>query len=201
MKKLVTTLVAFGLTASAGWWLAKACAPDYWIAVFSYSRHPDMPRTGFIDGRLGILQPTFARSYLIIAYRYLNGIGLNAREREQARDYYFDRATGEWDHLGADWPGEWQAARSRIRTPPPPNASPLITSGQMAYHPETHSFVLNCAGDAYRIALHTLEERRARFGPASAALARGWRRRMPYFRIASAAEERCRRQQAPTCRR
>jgi len=50
---------------------------------------------------------------------------------------------------------------------------PLITGGQLAYNAETHSFALNCAEDAFRVAIHTLEERRGRFGVASQAF-RSW---------------------------
>jgi hypothetical protein len=92
MRRIVLAF-ALVLVAATGWRLAQACAPDFFRAVFSYARHPDLPRTEFIDGRLGVLQPTFARSYLVIAYRYLNGIGMNPKEREQARDYYKDRGT------------------------------------------------------------------------------------------------------------
>ncbi len=168
-----TTLAAiFVLVAATGWQFAKACAPDFFRAVFSYVRHPDLPRTEFIDGRLGVLQPTFARSYLVLAYRYLNGIGMNPREREQARDYYKDRATGSWDHTGTDWPKQWHAARSRIKSPAAPQTA-LITGGQLAYDPETHSFALNCAEDAFRVAIHTLDARRNRFGVNSPAF-RSW---------------------------
>jgi hypothetical protein len=167
MKRL-TCLAAVLALLPASWWLAKACAPDFMVAVFSYHRHPDLPRTGFIDGRLAVLQPTFARSYLVIAYRYLNGIGLNPREREQARDYYKDRATGAWDHTGTDWAAEWRTVRARIKSPPAP-AVRLITGGTLAYDPETHSFALNCADDAFRIAIHTLDARRTQFGIAGAA--------------------------------
>ena len=163
---------AFILLAATGWRLARACGPDFFRAVFSYARHPDLPRTEFIDGRLGVLQPTFARSYLVIAYRYLNGIGMDPREREQARDYYKDRYTASWDHMGTDWPARWWEVRSRIKSPPPPPA-PLITGGQLAYNAETHSFALNCAEDAFRVAIHTVEERRGRFGVASQAF-RSW---------------------------
>ncbi|HTB17412.1 MAG TPA: hypothetical protein VK708_04815 [Bryobacteraceae bacterium] len=156
----------------AGWWLARACAPDFLVAVFSYYRHPDLPRTEFIDGRLGVLQPSFARSYLIVAYRYLNGVGLSAGEREQARDYYKDRATRDWDGTGTDWASAWQYARARIQSPKAPKVR-LITSGTRAYDPETHSFALNCAEDAFRIARQTLEERRRRFGATSQAF-RSW---------------------------
>ena len=161
------------VVASAGWRVARGCAPDFFRAVFSYVRHPDLPRTEFIDGRLGVLQPTFARSYLVIAYRYLNGIGMNPREREQARDYYKDRVTGWWDHLGNDWPAQWRAARSQIKSPPAPRTTSLITGGQLAYNPENHAFELNCAEDAFRVATHTLDSRRARFGTGSPAF-RSW---------------------------
>lgn len=171
MKRILLT-VTLVVLAAAGWRFAKACAPDFYRAVFSYVRHPDLPRSGFIDGRLGILQPTFARSYLVIAYRYLNGVGMNPREREQARDYYKDRATDSWDHTGTDWPARWRAVRSQIKSPPAPQTS-LITGGQLAYDPETHSFALNCAEDAFRVAVHTLDARRSRFGVASQAF-RSW---------------------------
>jgi hypothetical protein len=164
--------VAAIAVVAAGWQLASACAPDFARAVFSYVRHPDLPRTEFIDGRLGVLQPTFARSYLVIAYRYFNGMGMSRGEREQARDYYKDRETGRWDRTGTDWPARWRAVRAQIKSPAPPQTT-LITGGQLAYDPETHNFSLNCADGAFRIAVQTLEARRSRFGAQSPAL-REW---------------------------
>jgi hypothetical protein len=174
MKRFYLPVVAaaLALLAPTGWWLAKACAPDFLVAVFSYHRHPDLPRTEFVDGRLGVLQPTFARSYLVIAYRYLNGVGLDTGEREQARDYYKDRATNQWDKIGTDWATEWDDLRSRIKSPPAPPTR-LITGGTLKYDPETHAFALNCADDAFRIATQTLNARRRQFGAASAAF-RSW---------------------------
>jgi hypothetical protein len=172
MKRALVLAVLFAAFVPAGWWLAKACAPDFFVPVFTYKRHPDLPRSGFINGRLGVLQPTFARSYLVIAYRYLNGIGMNPREREQARDYYKDRETGSWDHTGTDWPAAWREVRSRIKSPPPPPTR-LVTGGQLTYDRDTHSFALNCAEDAFRVAVHTLDARRSQFGVSSAAF-RSW---------------------------
>jgi len=169
--KRIAILAALALASGGVWRLARACAPDFYRAVFTYVRHPDLPRSAFIDGRLGVLQPTFARSYLTIAYRYLNGIGMNPQEREQARDYYADRG-GNWNDLGEDWPKRWRIARARIAAPPAPTTS-LIGGGQLTYDPETHSFILNCAEDAFRVALHTLDERRRQFGAASPAF-RSW---------------------------
>jgi len=166
MSRSIGLAIAITLVGASGWWFAKACAPDFLTAVFSYARHPDLPRSAFIDGRLGVLQPSFARSYLVIAYRHLNGIGLNQREREQARDYYKDRATGAWDHSGTDWVAQWHEVRSRIQSPPAPRTM-LITEGQLGYNSETHSFFLNCAEDAFRSAIHALDARRRQFGASS----------------------------------
>ena len=172
MKYLIVSLTIFVTISFLSWKLARASGSFSTVAIFSYKHHPDFPRSEFINGRLGVLQPTFARSYLVIAYRYLNGIGMSAGEREQALDYYKDRDTQDWDHSGEDWPERWRAARARIRFPFPP-ATSLITKGQWAYDPETHSFVVNCLEDAYRVALHTMESRRARFGVSTAAF-RSW---------------------------
>jgi hypothetical protein len=164
--------ILFVILAAAGWRAAQACAPDFFRAVFSYVRHPDLPRTGFINGRLGVLQPTFARSYLVIAYRYLNGIGMNAREREQASDFYADRDTGNWDNLGTSWAWRWRDVRAQIKTPSPPKVS-LVTEGLMRYDPLTHSFALNCAEDGFRVAVRTLQARRSQYGATSPAF-RSW---------------------------
>src|SRR5882762_8641450 len=46
-----------------------------------YSSHPDVPLEKFAGGRLGIVQPTFARSYLVVAYRYASGVPLSKDEQ------------------------------------------------------------------------------------------------------------------------
>jgi hypothetical protein len=55
------------------------CGPFVERAIFTYTVHPDLPLTGYAQGQLGILQPTYARSYLYVAYRYLIGIGVSSR--------------------------------------------------------------------------------------------------------------------------
>ena len=51
----------------------NACGPYFSTAVFTYTLHPDYPLADFAGGKLGLLQPTYAPSYLVVAYRYLNG--------------------------------------------------------------------------------------------------------------------------------
>jgi hypothetical protein len=153
-------------------WYAVACAVDYPVPVFSFRKHPDLPLTRFVSGRLGVLQPTFARSYLVIAWRWMNGTGMSPGEREQAISYYSDRQNGSlyegWVKGGEDWPAHWHKLRASVLNPPPPRVSP-VTNGEFAYDPDAHQFALNCAEDAYRTAVHTFEGRRGRFGAGSAA--------------------------------
>jgi hypothetical protein len=42
--------------------------------------HPDLPLTSYAQGQLGIL-PTYAQSYLYVAYRYLIGMGFDPEEQ------------------------------------------------------------------------------------------------------------------------
>ena len=166
MRRPILSLLAAAMVWAGGWLAIRACGPTFVVAVFSYARHPDFPRDQFLNGRLGVLQPTYARSYLVIAYRYLSGVGFSRQEREQVRGYWEDRASGDWDHVETDWIGKWRAARDRIRgVPRPPDR--LLGGGTSVYSPDTHSFALNCLGDAYRTATQTLEERSRRFGASS----------------------------------
>src|ERR1700690_4021077 len=93
MKQLLGLAAIFFLLVC----IAISCAPEFEVAVFSYHRHPDFPRNPFLDGHLGVLEPSYARSYLYVAYRHLSGVGFNAAEREQVRLYWNDRGSGDWD--------------------------------------------------------------------------------------------------------
>lgn len=152
--------------------IAIACAPVFPKAVFVYARHPDFPRTEYLSGKLGIFEPGYARSYLVIAYRYLNGPGLNAVEREQVRDYWKDRETGDWDNTATDWVTRWEQARLRVHGAKPEKRN-QATQGRYRFDHRDNAFFLNCAEDAYRTAYRTLESRGARFGFRSAAV-RSW---------------------------
>jgi hypothetical protein len=112
--KLLLSLVLFAIFFALLATFAIPCAIDYQVAVFTYRKHPDFPRSEFLAGHLGILQPTYARSYLYVAYRYLSGVGFSSAEREQVRLYWDDRLTGAWDGTGIDWIDRWERARKRI---------------------------------------------------------------------------------------
>ncbi|HZO56325.1 MAG TPA: hypothetical protein VFB63_26700, partial [Bryobacteraceae bacterium] len=141
MKRRAVIAATLLLIPILAWRIAEACAPVFAVAVFHYKRHPDLPRSKFIDGNLGVIQPTWARSYLVLSYRHLAGIGLDGAERDQARDYYKDRDTQWWDRIGTDWVARWRTARARVPgiSHPP---IPLTTEGKFAFDEKTNSFVL-----------------------------------------------------------
>ena len=51
----------------------RACGPMWPEAHFTHATHPDFPLEGFAGGELGVLEPAYARSYLCVAYRVLEG--------------------------------------------------------------------------------------------------------------------------------
>src|SRR5260221_8470660 len=58
------------------------CGPGYVTPLFDTTSAPEDPYTDYAAGRLGIIKPTFHRSVLFAAYRYIAGSGLNALEQK-----------------------------------------------------------------------------------------------------------------------
>ncbi len=61
---------------------ALPCGPGYITPLFDTRSAPDNPFTDYAAGRLGIIKPTFRRSVLFAAYRYIAGSGLSAPEQK-----------------------------------------------------------------------------------------------------------------------
>src|SRR2546428_13213974 len=59
---------------------SQACGPFFTDAIFVYSKHPDFPLEQFATGKLGVVEPSWARSYLVAAYRNLSGAALSRSE-------------------------------------------------------------------------------------------------------------------------
>src|SRR5258708_7621973 len=75
-----------------------ACGPDFTPDVFVRRLRPDHPAE-FAAGQLGLLLPTFPRTELIVAFRYLNGGSLSETERKAYQPTY-TYAEPEWN---AQW--------------------------------------------------------------------------------------------------
>jgi len=144
------------------------CGPWFDEAVFVPGGTPQTPQSEFASGKLGIVLPTMRRSYLIVAYRYLNGMKLSTEQQHDAMDVW-NRNMGPTpppfaeEHPVAEG---WLKARERV------GVARLETVA--AYAPvvkeQPYQVFLNCPADAFRMAERTLEALAAKYGGGSAAV-------------------------------
>ncbi|MBD0371502.1 MAG: hypothetical protein ICV60_11740 [Pyrinomonadaceae bacterium] len=142
-----------------------ACGPFARGAIFNYVKHPDFPLDSFARGQLGVLQPTYARSYLYVAYRYMNGMSFNQSEQQALASLWRDRFVYDWQNSLEEGKTAWFAARKKVRSVV--GADPEIEVFRATGKEEYDSF-LNCPNDAFESAAHTLEDRIKQFGADSA---------------------------------
>ncbi|MDR3727133.1 MAG: hypothetical protein P4K86_08845 [Terracidiphilus sp.] len=88
----------------------QACGPEFYPDVFVRKMRPDDPKE-FAKGKLGVLLPTYPRTDLIVAYRYLNGGALTPAEQagySPTETYYSEE---EWS---AKWQLEGDASKKYV---------------------------------------------------------------------------------------
>ncbi len=142
------------------------CGPFFPEAVFTDRVRPDSPLKDFARGRLGVLQPTYWRRYLVVAYRCLSGQPLSLVEQNAFAPA--PAAAAEPGAAGSElsWASpavkEWLDARGKVAGP---GAPPRIEVYRRPKNSSWQSFV-NCSDDAFRNARGTLETRIAAFGAA-----------------------------------
>ena len=71
---LLLATVLLGLASPA-----FPCGPFFPQAVFTFTRHPDLPLENFLRGQLGIVLPTYSRSYLYLSYCILGRQAIQPR--------------------------------------------------------------------------------------------------------------------------
>jgi TolA-binding protein len=170
-------IVVFFIFALVRW--AQSCA-DPGDPFDDYSQHPDVPLEKFAQGQLGIVQPGFARSYLVVAYRYASGVPLTKDEQEAAFTLwqnrgiestyiypdYFSGGGADADRRNpyqqeaedaSEGPNDWATARSQVVSTPAPHISQMQGL-------DTYSEYLNCSNDAFATAVVTLNQRATKFG-------------------------------------
>jgi len=147
--------------------LLSSCGPFFARAAFTYTVHPDFPLEKFAAGELGVLQPTYARSYLVVAYRYLTGTGFNAAEQQALVALWRARLVSTVEANAEEWPKVWLEVRSKV----PGIAS--VSSINVFRSWGQFSNYLNCPEDAFKTAASTLHRLQERFGPESSAV-RAW---------------------------
>lgn len=169
----IRALVAVALIASVSFLLpyrTQACGPFFTDAIFVYTKHPDFPLDNFAVGKLGVLRPSYARSYLVAAYRNLTGNNLSASEVKGIKSLWDDRLNLGWELHDEDWIKTWVEARKRIPGLAPP---PEIRAFRNREKPHEYESYLNCQQDAFDNAVATLDERINSLGADSAAV-RDW---------------------------
>ena len=146
---------------------ARACGPFFETVVLTYATHPEPPLADYAAGRLGVLQPTWRRTYLIVAYRYLTADALS-KDGQAAAVALWEKWLGLVRTAPTHADSVWLAARARVPGVVPGRA--LERYGRL----EGASFYggfLSCGDDALLGAARTLEARVAAFGARHPAVA------------------------------
>src|SRR5712692_3357150 len=144
--------------------LLSSCGPFFARAAFTYTVHPDFPLEKFAAGALGVLQPTYAHSYLAVAYRYLMGTGFNAAEQKALVALWRERLVSTVEANAEEWTKVWLEARSTV-----PGIA-AVSSLNIFRSWGKFSHYLNCPADAFKTAASTLHRLQERFGPESSAV-------------------------------
>jgi hypothetical protein len=126
------------------------CGPFLPEAVFHPEGGPD-GSTAFNLGQLGILLPSYARHYQVIAYRFLSGVGLNEPEAQAISG---GPGGAIPDLVSDESSNPWLAARNKV-----PAVAPLqrIDTYREVQKEGYYGTYLNCNDDAFRTAASTLE--------------------------------------------
>lgn len=134
---------------------AIACGPSFPEPIFTFSIRPDN-FANFAQGKIGIIQPEWNRSVLLVAYRELNDLPLSNNEQQAlVRNWQ-----AEYELLDANEDAKtaaiknWLGMRNKVLTGeavPEIDALRKIETG--------YDYFLNCTADAFENAGKTLAAR------------------------------------------
>ena len=160
---LLAALLAVVLLATSP---AFACGPFLIEAVFVHRVHPTFPLERFAAGRLGVVQPSYARSYLYVAYRYLQDAPFTPDEQKALSELWKDRLNYGGSPGDEDWVKSWLAARRKVVATDPAE----IKVYRDREKPNEYESFMNCQKDSFDTAITTLEARIAKYGADSPAV-------------------------------
>jgi hypothetical protein len=144
--------------------VSLACGPFTLEAIFVHTVHPGFPLERYAAGHVGVVQPSYARSYLYVAYRYLSGGSFSAAEQKALTELWKERLGLEGPAAGDDeWTKSWLAARKKVVAQDPAPISVYRSREK----PNEYESYLNCQKDAFDTAIATLEQRIAKYGAES----------------------------------
>ena len=146
---------------------ALACGPFTLEAIFVHTVHPNYPLAQFAAGRVGVVQPTYARSYLYASYRYLSGSNFSSSEQKALVDLWKQRLDFSSDEHPAEWSTVWLEARKKIHGVQDRGEIEVYRAREK---PNEYEFYVNCNKDSFETAANVLTDRTAQYGADSQVL-------------------------------
>lgn len=141
---------------------ALPCGPEYLAPVFDYTKAPESPYLEYAAGKLGIVKPTYNRSVLYAAYRYLNGGAFNG-EQQKALIEVWEAEFNNEDFRKDDEIGEavkaWISQRKNVVESEEKTPAIYVEREYGGY-----DFFPNCTKNAFEVATETLSSRSASYG-------------------------------------
>src|SRR6185436_2006188 len=117
LRPFVSLLLCFFLLGPT---IAVACGPFTLSTVFVFTVHPAYPLEKFAEGEVGVVQPSWARSYLAVAYRHLSAVSFSPEEQRQLTELWKERLDyGNQIDYDA-WTKHWLTAREKVAGLTPP---------------------------------------------------------------------------------
>ncbi len=145
----------------------SGCGPFFPQTYFITSRLPDYPLEPYAAGKIGVVLPTYARSYLVVAYRYFSGKPLTPDEQAAALKLWNDRllATRE---MTSQPPisAVWLDQRAKILKISAPKEISEFADKYESSDDASGYYVQyrNCLADGFATAAATLQQRVAKWG-------------------------------------
>ena len=152
----VSSLLIFSFFASV-----LPCGPSYVTPVFDYKYAPENPYENFAAGKIGIVKPSYHRSVLFAAYRYLNGGSFSAEEQKALVEVWnadFNNKDFRTDDV-SEAVREWTKQRKSVIEKEEKTPDIYVEREYGGY-----DFFPNCTKNAFETATQTLKDRAASHG-------------------------------------
>lgn len=158
ISRFIVTLILIAAFLSN----ALPCGPGSTTPLFDTTDAPESPYTDYAAGRLGIVKPTFRRSVLYAAYRYIAGSGMSAAEQQSIVEVW--KAEIDNKDFADDSVDEavrtWVAKRQDVVGKEDKTPDIYVERAYGGY-----DFFPNCTKNAFETATETLADRVAGHGP------------------------------------
>ncbi|MBC7999874.1 MAG: hypothetical protein IAF58_18105 [Leptolyngbya sp.] len=127
---------------------------------FTYTLHPDFPMRNYAVGQLGILQNTYARSYLLVAQRYLADKPLSKEEQSGVEALWKERFDSTYMGCSANT-DSWLKLRGTI-----PGITPIksIDTERAVSKEDEYNTYCNAQSSAFETATKTLQTLITKYG-------------------------------------